>query len=72
MPRSAGVVAGQLSSREHEVLILVGRGLCNSEIADELVISRATVKSHLPPILAKLGLRDRVQAVVVAHEHGHV
>lgn len=59
-----------LSTRELEVLRLIGAGRSNPEIADELVISLATVKSHVRNILAKLGLRDRVQAVVLAHECG--
>ncbi|MDQ3409218.1 MAG: response regulator transcription factor [Actinomycetota bacterium] len=59
-----------LSDRELEVLRLIGAGRSNPEIADELVISLATVKSHVRHILAKLVLRDRVQAVVLAHECG--
>jgi DNA-binding NarL/FixJ family response regulator len=59
-----------LSARELEVLRLIGAGRSNPEIADELVISLATVKSHVRHILAKLALRDRVQAVVLAHECG--
>jgi DNA-binding NarL/FixJ family response regulator len=59
-----------LSARELEVLKLVGRGLSNGEIAEELVISLATVKTHIRHLFQKLNLRDRVQAVVLAHEHG--
>jgi DNA-binding NarL/FixJ family response regulator len=61
-----------LTPRELEVLILIGRGLSNTELAEELALSQATVKTHVARIFAKLNLRDRAQAVVLAYETGIV
>ena len=62
----------QLTPREYEVLKLVAEGLSNSEIGRELVLSEATIKTHVSHVLNKLDARDRVQAVIMAYEAGIV
>ena len=69
---AAGEAVDVLTAREREVLVLIGSGLSNGEIAAELVLGEGTVKTHVGHVFAKLGLRDRAAAVVFAFDHGVV
>ncbi|OMC30870.1 DNA-binding response regulator [Mycobacterium colombiense] len=71
-PGPRGAAIGELTTRELDVLTLIGQGLSNTEIADQLCISGVTVKSHIGRIFGKLDLRDRAAAIVYAYDNGIV
>jgi DNA-binding NarL/FixJ family response regulator len=70
--RPVPAAIGALSAREREILVGLARGRTNRELADDLIVSEATVKTHVSSLLSKLGVRSRVQAVVLAYETGVV